>query len=120
MSPVASAGVHEVRRDDGELCGYVAERAGRWASMTVFGGRLGEHGSSEDAERHVRNDGLASLADRWTLVDRVSGDEQIACIQEASPAGVTLALDHYSMPGVPVLRLSREDLTGGRWQLRRD
>ena len=110
----------EVRRDrDGELCGYVVERADAWDAVTVFGGRLGEHPTAEAAERHVRADGLASLAERWTLVDSVAGDEQIVCIQEASPAGVRLALDYYSLPGVPTLDLAPEDLAGPRWRLDR-
>ena len=83
----------------------------------MFGGRLGAHGSLEAATGHVLAGGLGSLADHWTLVDRSSGEQQIVCIQEASPDGVTLALGYYSMPGVPTLRLSREELAGERWQL---
>jgi hypothetical protein len=110
----------EVRRDgDGELCGYVVERADTWEALTVFGAGLGEHPTAADAERQVRTEGLASLAERWTLVDAESGDEQIVCIQEASPAGVRLALDYYSLPGVPTLELVPEDLAGPRWRLAR-
>ena len=110
----------EVRReDDDELCGYVVERSGGWDAVTVFGGRLGEHGTVDEAERQVRDDGLASLAERWTLLDSASGDEQIVCIQEASPSGVRVALDYYSLPGVPTLDLAPDDLAGPRWQLQR-
>ena len=107
----------EIRRDDGELCGFVIETDEGWSATTVFGGRLGVHDSVESAVEHVLAEGLSSLADHWTLVDRSTGEQQIVCIQEASPQGVTLALDYYSMPGVPTLRLSRDELAGDRWQL---
>ena len=63
--------------------------------------------------------GLASLAERWMLTDLGSGEEQVVCIQEVSPSSVTLALGYYSLPGVPSLTVSRDDVTGGRWQLDR-
>jgi hypothetical protein len=112
--------VIEVRRmDDDELCGYVEERGGDWVAMTVFGGTLGSHGGREDAERQVLDLGLASLAERWMLLDTASGEEQVVCIQQASPSSVTLALDYYSLPGVPTLTIPRRELSGGRWQLHR-
>ena len=86
---------------------------------TLFGAHLGLHAYREDAERQVHAEGLASLAERWTLVDGASGEEQIACIQESSPTGVTLALGYYSMPGVPTLVVTSDDLAVGRWVLRR-
>lgn len=107
----------EIRRDDGELCGFVTGSDEGWTATTVFGGRLGVHDSVEATVEHVLARGLSSLADHWTLVDRSTGEQQIVCIQEASPQGVTLALDYYSMPGVPTLRLSRDELAGDRWQL---
>jgi hypothetical protein len=112
--------VIEVRRaDDEELCGYVVAAGEAWQSMTVFGGVLGSHDERDGAIRHVLDVGLASLAERWILVDATTGEDQIVCIQEASPEGVTLALDYYSLPGVPSLALTTDDLAGGRWQLRR-
>ena len=87
--------------------------------MTIFGGRLGTHDRREDAERQVLDAGLASLAERWTLTDTASGEEQVVCIQQASPSSVTLALDYYSLPGVPTMTLARSDLASGRWQLHR-
>ena len=110
----------EVRREgDDELCGYVEARGRDWYAMTIFGGCLGVHSDREAAERQVRAVGLASLAERWTLIEVASGEEQVVCIQEASPASVTLALGYYSLPGVPAQTISRTDLTGGRWDLRR-
>ena len=73
----------------------------------------------DDAERQVLEIGLASLAERWMLTEVASGEEQVVCIQEASPSTVTLALGYYSLPGVPSLTVSRDDVTGGRWRLER-
>lgn len=107
----------EVRRDDGELCGFVALQNGRWRSLTVFGVALGEHDGQHDARMQVATEGLSALADRWTLIDGSTDDEQVVCIQQASPVEVTLALDYYSMPGVPTRTIKVEDLAAGRWHL---
>jgi hypothetical protein len=110
----------EVRReDDDELCGHVVERDGAWHAVTVFGGDLGAHPGREAAERQVREEGLASLAERWSLTEAATGEEQVVCIQQASPAAVTLALGYYSLPSVPSITLTRADLAEGRWRLRR-
>lgn len=111
--------VLEVRREDGELCGYVAPHDGRWRSLTVFAAVLGEHDSEGDARQHVAALGLSALADRWTLIDRSTGEEQLVCIQQVSPIEITLALGYYSLPGVPTMTIRVEDLTAGRWQLAR-
>lgn len=104
----------EIRRtDDGELCGHVVERDGGWASLAVFGGELGRHDSRESAVRHVLDDGLASLAERWHYRAHAADEWQIVCIQEASPGSVRIALDYYSLPGVPTLTLRREELDAG-------
>lgn len=110
----------EVRRDDGELCGYVVAADGGWRATTVFGGILGEHADEEDATRQIRDDGLASVAERWTLVDADTGEEQVVCIQQMSPDEVTLALDYYSLPGVPTMTLATAELAlEDRWRLER-
>ena len=108
-----------IHRDDGELCGYVAASDGSWHALAVFGGVLGAADTGEAAERIVREIGLPALAERWLLRTDESGDEQVVCIQEASPDGVTVALDYYSMPGVPTRRISRDELDTGRCTLRR-
>jgi hypothetical protein len=107
----------EVRRSDGELCGFIAERNGRWSALTVFGASLGEWDSDVDAHQDVHDRGLAVLSERWTLTDGSTGESQVACIQQASPAEVTLALDFYSLPGVPTITIGVEDLESGRWRL---
>ena len=110
----------EVRRaEDNELCGYVNDRGDEWHTVTIFGGRLGSYDRRDDAERHVLDVGLASLAERWTLIDAASGEEQVVCIQQVSPSSVTLALGYYSLPGVPTRTIARGDLVSGRWQLHR-
>jgi hypothetical protein len=109
--------MREVRREDGELCGYVAEAEDRWRALAVFGAPLGDHATEQGAEADVRTRGLAVLGELWTLVDGESGDEQHVRIQQASPSEVTVALDVYSLPGVPTRTLSVEDLAGGRWRL---
>jgi hypothetical protein len=109
----------EVRRsDDDELCGFVVQRADEWHAMTVFGGTLGVLPTRDEAAAKVLADGLAALMERWLLVDGTSGDEQIVCIQEANPHSITVALDYYSMPGVPTLRITRAELDEQRWVLR--
>ena len=108
----------EVHREaDGELCGFIERRDGRWLATTIFGAHLGSHDREDDARRQVLDVGLASLAERWILVDAASGDEEIVCIREASPARVTVALGYYSLPGVPSRTITRDDLDNDRWRL---
>lgn len=112
--------MEEVRREsDDELCGFVAAGGeGRWRALAIFGVPFGEHGSREGAVRHVLEVGLACLGERWTLVEVATGAEEVVCIQEADPAGVTVALGYDSLPGVPTRRLASEELVAGAWSLR--
>jgi hypothetical protein len=110
----------EIRRaDDGELCGHVAPVGGGWRALTVFGAVLGHHDDRDGAEQHVLADGLACLAERWTLRNGETSDEEIVCLQEANPASVTVALGYYSMPGVPTLTITAQQLASGEWELHR-
>ena len=110
----------EVRRpDDDELCGHVVERDGQWSALVVFGEELARFDDRESATAHVLAEGLATLAERWTLRNGTTGDEQIVCIQEANPASVTLALDYYSLPGVPTMTITADRLASGEWVLMR-
>ena len=106
------------RSDDDELCGFVVQRSDGWHAVAVFGGTLMVHPTRSEAEAKVLADGLRALMERWLLVDGTTGDEQIVCIQEANPLGLTVALDYYSMPGVPTLRITRAELDERRWVLR--
>jgi hypothetical protein len=112
--------VIEVRRDsDGELCGHVVSRTDGWHALTVFGGQLGVEVTQASAVACVLERGLASLAERWQLRAAHDDETQVVCIQEADPTGVTLALDHYSLPGVPTKRITRAQLDTGEWVLTR-
>lgn len=103
--------MHEVRRDsDGELCGHVQQVDHHWHALTVFGGALGAHPSFDDAVSHVLADGLASLAERWLYRADPSDEWEQVCIVEARPASVHIAVGPYSMPGVPVVELSRDQV----------
>ena len=111
--------MEEVRRpSDSELCGHVALRDGSWFALAVFGAVLGRHSTRDDAIEQVRSEGLISLAERWTL-QHADGSDQVVCIQEANERTVTVALDYYSMPGVPTLTITRTELDAGAWVLHR-
>jgi hypothetical protein len=104
----------EVRRpSDGELCGHVRSADGAWLALTVFGGLLAAHPERESAEEHVRTSGLASLAQRWWYRPEQSAEWQVVCIQEANPNSLRIALDYYSMPGVPTVTVTRQQLESG-------
>jgi hypothetical protein len=107
------------RSSDGELCGYVEERDGRWLALTVFGAVLGSHGDRAGAADQVLDEGLSSLAERWTLRDGATGDEEVVCIQEVNGEGVTVARGYYSLPGVPTLTITTDELAAGAWALHR-
>lgn len=104
----------EVRRpSDGELCGYVRGNERGWQSFTVFGAKLAEHLTHGDAEDHVREHGLAVLAEHWWYRPHADAEWQIACIVEARPGAVRLALDYYPMPGVTMVTVTAEQLAQG-------
>lgn len=104
----------EVRRpSDGELCGHVRPSGDQWQSLTVFGGSLGLHPNQDQAAAHVREAGLASLAERWMFRPDPSAEWQVVCIQEANAHQVRIALDYYSMPGVPTRTVTRDELRNG-------
>ena len=111
--------MEEIRRQrDGELCGHVDERGGQWYALTMFGAVLGRHDRRAGAADQVLTEGLASLAERWTLRRGDSGQEEVVCIQEANAAAVTV-------PGV-LLAARRADpydhgreITSGDWEMYR-
>ena len=100
----------DVRRaDDSELCGFVAEADGSWRAHTVFGSPVGVYPDRASAEQHVLDEGLAYLSRHWLYRQDETDDWQICCIQEASPSRVRVALDYYSMPGVPIVSLTNDE-----------
>lgn len=102
------------RIDDGELCGHVlAAGDGSWQSLTVFGAQLAEHSTRADADAHVLEHGLAALAEHWWYRPDSRSEWQIACIVEARPGEVRLALDYYPMPGVAMATVTRAELAAG-------
>jgi len=113
--------VEEVHRpDDDELCGFVEPHGGQWRALTVFGAVLGAHEHRKDAWDQVLSEGLASLADRWVLRHGESGDEEIVCILEANATELVIARGYYtSLPGVPTLTLTTEQIITGEWVMRR-
>lgn len=110
----------EVRRaSDDELCGFVDFRDGRWCALAIFGAVIGDHDGSDAARQQLLDEGLASLAERWTLRNGATGDEEVVCIQEANPSAVTVALGYYSMPGVPTQTITAAQIASGQWHLHR-
>ncbi len=105
------------RPSDGELCGYVEQRDGQWHALTVFGAVLGSHDQRASAASQVLDEGLASLAERWTLRHGESGEEELVCIKEVSGDAVTLARGYYSLPGVPTLTITKDQIDAGEWEL---
>lgn len=104
------------RPDDDELCGHVELRDGTWSAHVVFGAVLGRHPTREDAVAQVLSEGLASLAERWTLQGADVAD-QVVCIQEANEHSVTLALDYYSLPGAQTLTITSSEFAAGTWRM---
>jgi len=86
--------------------------------VTVFGAVLGRHDSRQGAVDQLLTEGLASLAERWTLRHR-DGDEEVVVIQEANAAAVTVARGYYSMPDVPTLTITAAQIASGEWEMRR-
>jgi hypothetical protein len=112
--------MEEVRRpEDDELCGHVERRDGSWCALTVFGAVLGRHDRREPAVEQVLGEGLASLAERWTLRHGDTGEEEVVCIQEANASAVTVVLGYYSLPGVPTLTITADQIASGDWELHR-
>ena len=110
----------EVRREsDGELCGYVTHHGDAWQAVTVFGAVLSTHERRDEAFETIVSDGLAALAERWTL-QLPDGSRQVACVQEAHPGVAILALDYYPAPGVPTMKITADMLASGDWTLTRD
>ena len=66
----------------------------------------------------MRHGGLGALAEHWILTIGAHGGERLVCIQEASPREVTVALGYDSLPGVPTLTVTKQQLGAGDVSLR--
>ncbi|MFC4948918.1 hypothetical protein [Pseudonocardia sp. GCM10023141] len=79
---------YEVRRDDGELLGFVEPDAvGGWRALSVFGAELATADDRDGAEEQVAAVGLAVLAERWWYRDGTAWVP--ATLTEAAPERVT-------------------------------
>ncbi|NLG22965.1 MAG: hypothetical protein GX555_16215 [Actinomycetales bacterium] len=85
-----SDGWTPVRREDGELIGFLAQDADGWRPMTVFGHPIAEVGAHGEAEERLHAVGMSYLAEKWEVRD--GADWISAQLVEASPAGVTVQL----------------------------
>ena len=99
-----------VYRDDGELVGFVTGADDAWTPLAVFGVPLGEPTTRPDAERFLRDSGLAVLADVWLVEE---GDVwQRANIVEAEPGRVVVQLADFEHPDSWGLMRTLVDPTG--------
>lgn len=105
--------MQEIRRDDGELCGYVRRTSDGWQALTVFHAVLAESADESAAVDHVRAEGLASLQGHWSYRPAPGREWQTALVQEAHPGRVRLALGYYALPGVNTVTVTSADLDAG-------
>lgn len=87
----------EVRRDDGELCGFVARVGTGYQPLTIFSVPFGSISSLESCVEFVRENGLVAIRDRWLA--EIDGDWQEVLIQEANTASVRVTTDIFGGGG---------------------
>ncbi|MEV6911128.1 hypothetical protein [Amycolatopsis sp. NPDC051071] len=82
------------RDDDGEHVGYVAPSSNdRWQALTVFGYPLGGPAAFDDSVALLEAEGLAVLADRWSVKH---GDDWFTCrLVETSPEAVVVQINDF-------------------------
>ena len=86
-----------VRREDGELIGFVTETGAGWQALTVFGHPIDVADDRGGAEARLHAVGMSYLAERWELCE---GRDWISVqLVEASPSEVTVQLvDFFGHP----------------------
>lgn len=85
-----------VRREDGELIGFLSREPAGWCPRTVFGHPIGQAEDRATAEEHLHAVGMSYLAERWELLE---GSEWISVeLVEVSPSGVTVQLVDMGHP----------------------
>ncbi|GAA5135292.1 hypothetical protein GCM10023320_64530 [Pseudonocardia adelaidensis] len=119
-----------MRRDDGELIGFVEPGSdGGWRALVVFGAELTTAPDRDTAIAEVRSAGLGVLAERWWYLR--GGEWLPAAIQEAGPGRVVAVVGDDSRfvgvignsDAVPALTLTGSDAAalrrrppeGGHW-----
>ncbi len=104
----------EVRREDGELVGFVAAHGDRWQARTVFGAPLATADDSDEAEEVLLGTGLAVLAERWWL--HRDGEWLPVAVLEAGPGRVTVQVGRFPEPLDRPVTLTGEAAAGLRRQ----
>lgn len=59
-----------VRKDDGELLGFIAKDSTSWTAQTMFGYIFSRSEERSDAEDAVRSQGLSILQGLWQYFDK--------------------------------------------------
>lgn len=85
----------------------------------MFGATLRVHPSPLEAADHLREHGLSVLTELWLYRADLDEDSEgeVARIVEASPAGVTIVVDYFAMPGAPRVTLTPDDIIAGRLRI---
>lgn len=91
----SSAPVH---REDGELVGCLVPVGDLWVPCTVFGFRLADAMSQDEAEDYLHSHGLSYLAERWEHLH--DSDWITVRIVEASPEQITVSFVDYGHPNL--------------------
>ncbi len=82
------------RADDGEHVGYVVPSdTARWQALTVFGYPLGGPAAFDDSVALLEAEGLAVLADRWSV--HHDGAWYICRLVETSPDEVVVQINDF-------------------------
>lgn len=57
------------RKDDDELLGFISQGTAGWDAQTIFGYSIARVDTEDEAERIVRENGLACLTGVWQYMD---------------------------------------------------
>jgi hypothetical protein len=87
----------EVRNQDGELCGLVAEEDGHFLALTVFLVPLLTLHTFSEAVEFVKANGLAALDKKWFAM--IDEEWELVVIQEASTQKVIVNTDVFGGGG---------------------
>ncbi|MEY3408200.1 MAG: hypothetical protein RL038_1261 [Actinomycetota bacterium] len=85
----------EVRRHDGEICGYVVSEADQFLALTIFLVPVLSFAAKSEALDFVKERGLDLLQANW--FGFIDDEWQLVRIQEASAEFVTVTTDIYGV-----------------------